>query len=125
MGVAKLNTYEGLFIFADTLKEEELKEALDGTMGMIESQGGSVLGLKKIGRRNFARTMSKRDSGIYVRSVFNIEPSKISPLMARYNLSDDVFRVQITRGDSKSLEFVANLMTEEAEKKVETEDSAE
>jgi ribosomal protein S6 len=117
VGGAKLNTYEGLFIFADTLKEEELKEALDGTMSMIQKQGGSVLGLKKIGRRNFARTMHKRDSGIYVRSVFNLDPSEISPLISRYNLSDDVFRVQITRGDSKSLEFVANLTIEEAEKK--------
>jgi ribosomal protein S6 len=123
VGVAKLNTYEGLFIFADTLKEEELKEALDGTMTMIRKQGGSVLGLKKMGRRNFARTMQKRDSGIYVRSVFNLDPSEISPLMARYNLSDDVFRVQITRGDSKSLEFVANLTIEEAEKKAEAENA--
>jgi len=120
-----LNTYEGLFIFADTLKEEELKEALDGTMSMIKKQGGSVLGLKKIGRRNFARTMKKRESGIYVRSVFNLDPSEISPLIARYNLSDDVFRVQITRGDSKSLEFVANLTLEEAEKKIKAEENAE
>lgn len=119
-----MNTYEGLFIFADTLKEEELKEVVDRTMAVIVKQGGSVLGVKKMGRRNFARPMSKRDSGIYVRAVFNLDPSEVTPLQARYELSEDVFRVQITCGDSKSLEFVANLVTEEAEKKVEAEAAA-
>ncbi len=114
-----MNTYEGLFIFADTLKEEELKDVTASAMAVIEKQGGSVLGTKKLGRRNFARPMGKRDSGVYVRTVFNLDPTKVSPLLARYNLDDDVFRVQITRGDSNSLEFVANLMTEEAEQKVE------
>ena len=116
-----MNTYEGLFIFADTLKEEELKVILDRTVATIEKQGGSVLGTKKLGRRNFARPMSKRESGVYVRTVFNLDPTKVTPLLARYKLDEDVFRVQITRGDSKSLEFVANLVTEEAEKKIEAE----
>lgn len=114
-----MNTYEGLFIFADTLKEEELKEVTDHALDAIVKQGGSVLGSKKMGRRNFARPIGKRDSGVYVRTVFNLAPEKVSPLLARFKLSDEVFRVQVTRGNSKSLEFVANLVTEEAEKKIE------
>ena len=107
MGVATLNTYEGLFIFADTLKEEELTAVMDRVEAEIARQGGSISGSKKLGRRNFARTMSKRDSGLYVRVVFELEPSKVSALQARLLLSDDVFRVQITRGDEKSMSFVA------------------
>ncbi len=119
-----MNTYEGLFIFADTLKEDEFKEALDRTMAVIEKQGGSVLCAKKMGRRNFARPMAKRESGIYVRAVFNLDPSKITPLQARYILNEDVFRVQITRGDSKSLEFVAKVLEAETEKKEEAAEAA-
>jgi small subunit ribosomal protein S6 len=119
VGVATLNTYEGLFIFADTLKEEELKAAIERTMAVIVKHGGSVLGVKKLGRRNFARPMAKRDSGVYVRAVFNLEPGEIAPLTARYKLNEDVFRVQITRGDSKSLEFVAKVLEDESEKKEE------
>ena len=114
-----MNTYEGLFIFADTLKEEELKAAVERTMAVIVKHGGSVLGTKKMGRRNFARPMSKRDSGIYVRAIFNLEPGEIAPLTARYKLNEDVFRVQITRGDSKSLEFAAKVLEDESDKKEE------
>jgi small subunit ribosomal protein S6 len=121
VGVATLNTYEGLFIFADTLKEEELKDVIDRAMAEVTKFDGSVLGVKKLGRRNFARPMDKRESGIYVRTVFNLDPQSITPLLARYKLSEDVFRVQVTRGDSKSLEFVAKVLEEETKKKAEAE----
>jgi ribosomal protein S6 len=102
-----VNTYEGLFIFSDTLKEDELKEVQDRALAEIERQGGKLLGAKKLGRRSFARPMSKRDSGIYLRAVFELAPGSITPLLARYRLSEDVFRIQITRGDEKSMSMVS------------------
>jgi ribosomal protein S6 len=104
-----LNTYEGLFIFDDTLKDEELSAVQDKALAEIERQGGSVLGAKRLGRRNFARPMAKRQSGNYVRAIFNLDPNNVTPLLARYKLSEDVFRVQITRGDSKSMELVREI----------------
>ena len=101
-----MNTYEGLFIFADTLKDEELTELQDRALAEVERQGGKVLGTKRLGRRSFARTMNKKDSGIYVRAVFELAPEKVTPLIARYNLSEDIFRVQVTRGDEKSMSMV-------------------
>ncbi len=110
-----MNTYEGLFIFADTLKDEELVEVLDRVTAEITRQDGSVIGSKKLGRRSFARTMSKRDSGLYVRMLFSLAPEKVSPLQARLLLSEDVFRVQITRGDEKSASMVAEPVPVEAD----------
>ena len=107
MGVVTLNTYEGLLIFADTLKDEELTEALGRVEAEITRQDGSVLGSKKLGRRSFARPMKKRESGTYVRMVLSLDPAKVAPLMARLKLSEDVFRVQLTCGDEKSMSFVA------------------
>jgi ribosomal protein S6 len=115
VGVGTLNTYEGLFIFADTLKDEELVEVLDRVTAEITRQDGSVIGSKKLGRRSFARTMSKRDSGLYVRMLFSLAPEKVSPLQARLLLSEDVFRVQITRGDEKSASMVAPPVPVEAD----------
>lgn len=109
-----MNTYEGLFIFADTMKDEELAEALERVTAEIGRQGGSVLGTKKLGRRSFARPMKKRDAGIYLRMVFSLAPNKVTPLQARFKLSEDVFRVQITRGDEKSMSFVAPSVEETA-----------
>ncbi len=114
MGVTPLNKYEGLFIFSDTLKDDELTEARDRAMAEVDRQGGKVLGVKKLGRRSFARAMNKKDSGIYVRAVFELDPEKVTPLLARYNLSEDVFRVQVTRGDEKSMSMVATEPTAEA-----------
>ena len=58
VGVATLNTYEGLFIFADTLKDEELTAVMDRVEGEVVRQGGSILGSKKLGRRSFARAVA-------------------------------------------------------------------
>lgn len=102
-----LNTYEGLFIFADTLKDDELKAVQDRALAEVERQDGKVIGVKKIGRRTFARPMGKRTAGIYVRAVFELDGEKVSSLLARYKLNNDVFRVQITRGDVKSADLVA------------------
>jgi len=109
-----VNTYEGLFIFADTLKDDELKGVQDRALAEIERQGGKILGVKRIGRRTFARPMSKREAGIYVRAVFELAPESVTPLLARYKLSEEVFRIQITRGDEKSLGLVAPPEPEES-----------
>lgn len=102
-----MNTYEGLFIFAETLKDDEFKAVQDRALAEVERQGGKVLGARKLGRRTFARPMSKKDAGIYLRAVFELAPENVTPLLARYKLSEDVFRIQITRGDEKSMDMVA------------------
>ncbi len=109
-----MNTYEGLFIFPELLNDEELDAARSHVLGEIERQGGRVLGVRKLGRREFARAMDKQRSGVYMRTVFELDGDKIAPLRARYRLSDDVFRVQITRGDEKSMDWVKDRESVEA-----------
>ncbi len=109
-----MNTYEGLFIFPELLNDEELEAARSHVLGEIERQGGRVLGVRKLGRREFARPMSKQRSGVFVRTVFELGGDKIAQLRARYRLSDDVFRVQITQGDEKSMDWVKERETADA-----------
>lgn len=101
-----MNTYEGLFIFPELLNDEELEAARTHVLAEIERQGGRILGVRKLGRREFARPLAKQRSGVFVRTVFELDGGKVAPLRARYRLSDDVFRVQITRGDEKSMDWV-------------------
>ena len=68
---------------------------LDKIKGEIEKLGGEVLSVDIKGRRTFARPMSKRDSGIYVLQMFNLDTTNVDKLLARCKLNDDVFRVQI------------------------------
>lgn len=109
-----MNTYEGLFIFPELLNDEELEAARSHVLAEIERHGGKVLGQRKLGRREFARPLGKQRSGVYVRAVFELDGSKVPVLRARYRLSDDVTRVQITRGDEQSLSWVKEPAAAEA-----------
>lgn len=101
-----MNTYEGLFIFPELLNDEEFEAARSHVLAEIERHGGKVLGVRKLGRREFARALGKQRSGVYVRVVFEIAGDQIALLRARYRLSDDVTRVQITCGDEQSMTWV-------------------
>jgi len=96
-----VNKYEGLFIFGETVQEERLKDLAAYVTGEITKAGGKVLETKDMGRRMFARVMQKKESGFYLSVIFNIAPEKIAPLKARYQLNDDIFRVQVTLFDDK------------------------
>ena len=90
-------TYEGLFIFPESFKDDAVDAAVERVKAEIEKQKGSIREVTKLGKRGFARPLKKQLSGSYVRLVFEIEPDKIVSLRARYRLMEDVFRVQIVR----------------------------
>ncbi len=101
-----MNTYEALFIFPELLNAEEVEVAQTHVLSEIERHSGKVCGVRRIGRRDFARPIRKQRSGLYSRVVFELDGCRIAELRARYRLSDDVFRVQITRGDGNSIKWV-------------------
>lgn len=91
--------YEAMFIFPEQLRDKDLDDAITRACEEITKLEGSVQERTIIGRRQFARPMGKKDAGQYVRAIFELEPSKVSTLNARYTLSDEVFRVQIVRAE--------------------------
>lgn len=90
-----LKKYRGTFIFAGSAKDEALNSMLETVKGEIGKLGGSVENTDIKGRRTFARPMSKRDSGVYVFMVFNLDTENVNKLLARFKLNDDIFRVQV------------------------------
>ena len=96
-----MKTYDGLFIFDDTLPEDRLKEAAGRATAEIEKLGGVVMETKPLGRRSFSRLLKKKESGFYVSVTFQLAADKLAPLQARYRLSDEIFRFQLSRLDEK------------------------
>lgn len=96
-----MNTYEGLFIFGQSVQDDRVKDMGVYVRTEIEKLGGTVVQSRDIGRRTFARTMQKTESGVYLAVVFKMEPDKIAPLNARYKMNDELFRSQIVRLDEK------------------------
>ncbi len=91
-----MNKYEAMFIFPETMNEEELDTATANARAEIEKLGGRVTNATRLGKRGFARPLGKRTAGQYVVGTFELDGDKVRPLLARYKLSSEVFRVQIT-----------------------------
>jgi ribosomal protein S6 len=109
--------YDGMFIFDANVKDDALETILETVQGEITKVGGSIEATDVVGKRTFARPMHKRENGVYVKMRFMVDPDKIDALIARYKLSEDVFRVQFLVVDEKREAAVeaANAATEKKE----------
>ena len=96
-----MKKYDGLFIFASVAKDEALDGYIEKASAEITRLSGKVLSAEPLGKKNFARTMQKRDSGVYVKIRFEMDPAQVAPLKARYQLLEDFFRVQILVVDER------------------------
>jgi len=96
-----MKKYDGLYIFAGSVKDDVLDKQIDKVRGEITRLSGNVLSTTVLGKKTFARPMHKRDSGVYVKIRFELDPSQYATLVGRYHLSEDVFRVQILSVDER------------------------
>ena len=95
-----MNTYEGLFIFPETLDEEGLDQAIARVKEELEKLGGSIDSTTRMGKKNFARPMKKQKAGLYVVMMFSLDGSKIDAFKARLKLTTNVFRQQFVAASS-------------------------
>lgn len=90
-----MNKYEAMFIFPESLKD--IEEALGKVRAEIKKHNGDVESTTRLGKRVFARTMEKQDGGQYVIMTFKMSPDQVKPLMTRFKMNEEIFRVQIVR----------------------------
>ena len=96
-----MKKYDALYIFAGTAKEDALDEQLSKALAEITRLGGVVETQTVLGKRTFAHPMHKRESGVYAEVRFQFDPLKVSELVNRYKLVEEVFRVQILAVDDR------------------------
>lgn len=94
-----MNRYEGMFIFPEDYREEQLDAAVERARGEIEKAGGAIEATTRLGRRSFARQLNRKTAGHFVVMTFRLDGQKIAGLRERYRLSDEIVRVQIIRVD--------------------------
>ena len=95
-----MNKYEAMVIFPEALKDAQLEEALNNVRAEIKKLGGEVESTTRLGRRAFARKLKKLDAGHYLIVTFKLGPDQVTPLLARFKLNEQVFRVQIVRAEN-------------------------
>ncbi|MBR3086726.1 MAG: 30S ribosomal protein S6 [Kiritimatiellae bacterium] len=96
-----MKKYDALYIFVNAPKDEAAEPLTEKVGAEITRLGGVILGSEMLGRKTFARELKKHESGLYVRTRFELDPAKVAELRARYALSEDVFRVQILAVDDR------------------------
>jgi len=95
--------YEGLFIFPETLDEEQLDQAIDAVKVELEKLDGSLESTTRLGKRSFARPMKKKKAGIYAIIMFRLDGTQIPALKRRLKLSTNVFRAQFVKKDESDV----------------------
>ena len=90
-----MKTYDALYIFVGVAKDDVVEANLEKALAEVTRLGGNVVAQDRLGRRGFARPLAKRDSGVYVKVRFELDPQKVGELVNRYRLVEEVFRVQI------------------------------
>ena len=96
-----MKTYDAIYIFVGIAKDDALNANLEKALAEVARVGGNVLSTESLGKRTFARPMSKKDSGVYVKVRMELDPAKVDELTNRYHLVEEVFRVQFLAVDAR------------------------
>lgn len=96
-----MKKYQALYIFVGITKDDALQVNIEKATAEITRLGGEIIASESLGKRAFSRQLSKRDTGVYVKVTFEIDPLKIAELLKRYRLVEEVFRVQVLAVDER------------------------
>ena len=116
--------FDALYIFIGIAKDDALEACLDKALAEVTRHGGNVLEKVSLGRRSFSRPMKKRDSGVYVKVRFEMDPQEVEELVKRYRLVEEVFRVQILAVDERRESQIAQERAERAEEQAKRDAAA-
>ena len=101
-----MKKYDALYIFVNAPKDEGLDHLIERVGAELTRLGGQLIGSESLGKRNFARPMKKRESGVYIRIRFEMDPDKVAALRARYAIMEEVFRVEVLSVDERREQMV-------------------
>ncbi len=110
-----MKKYDALYIFVGTLRDDAVEASLEKALAEVTRLGGNVLEKVSLGKRAFSRPIRKRESGVYVKVRFELDPQKVDELVNRYHLVEEVFRVQILAVDDRREVKIAQERAERAE----------
>jgi ribosomal protein S6 len=119
-----MKKYDALYIFVGISKDDVLEANLEKALAEVTRVGGNVLEKVSLGKRTFSRPMKKRESGVYVKVRFEIDPQRLAELVNRYKLVEEVFRVQILAVDDRREAKLAQERTVRAERQAKRDAAA-
>jgi ribosomal protein S6 len=109
-----MKKYDALYIFAGSAKDDVLDGLIAKALAEVTRLEGNVISQEVLGKRSFAHPMKKRENGVYVQVRIELDPLKVTELVNRYRLVEEVFRVQILAVDERREAILARQREEAA-----------
>lgn len=94
--------YEMMVILDPQLDERTVAPSLDGLLGVVTAQGGSVEKVEVWGRRRLSFEILKHTEGIYAVVDVTCEPATVAELDRQLSLNETVLRTKVLRREPKT-----------------------
>ena len=94
--------YEMMVILDPQLDERTVAPSLDGMLGVVTAQGGSVEKVEVWGRRRLSFEILKHTEGIYAVVDVTCEPATVTELDRQLSLNETVLRTKVLRREPRT-----------------------
>ena len=92
-----MNKYELMYIISCDATEEQREALIEKYKAMVESKGGVVLGVDKLGMKKFAYKINFKTEGFYVLMNFEANADVVKEMNNAMNIADLVVRQMFVR----------------------------
>jgi len=94
--------YEMMVILDPQLDERTVAPSLDGLLGVVTAQGGSVEKVEVWGKRRLSFEILKHTEGIYAVVDVTCEPATVAELDRQLSLNETVLRTKVLRREPRT-----------------------
>jgi len=98
MAETRINAYEGMFLFPQTVSAD-LQSAADHVLEILSKGGAELVSLCKWDERRLAYDIKGNKRGVYFLTYFKCDATKLAAIERDCRLSERLLRSMITRAD--------------------------
>jgi small subunit ribosomal protein S6 len=106
MAETRINAYEGMFLFPQTVAAD-LQSAADHVVEVLSKGGAELVSLCKWDERRLAYDVKGNKRGVYFLAYFKCDATKLAAIERDARLSEKLLRSMITRADHLTAEQMA------------------
>ncbi len=92
-----MNKYELMFIIAQDVAEEKREELINKFKSYVESHGGTIEGVEKVGMKKFAYPINFKTEGFYVIFNMTLNPEEVDAMNKLMTITDGIVRQMFVR----------------------------